>query len=225
MNLLCAAFIAFWPILSSCQPNQPSLLKSAETNLKNGATISSVLTNEQYLSLHPETEFRELIKKYCAAQPVKIATDDEPGRKIKVLATLQREDQKPVADAVVYFYQTDAKGWYAADKPHVGGNSGDQGHARLFGYAKTDANGRFEIHTIKPSGYPQSDLPAHIHVEVHDLEGYRSLVTEFLFDDDERMQGSIRANAERNGYLIAKPGKTNPPPEQQFSYTLVLQRE
>jgi len=41
-----------------------------------------------------------------------------------------------------------------------------------FGYAKTDTSGKFEIHTVKPSGYPQSELPAHIHVEVPKHENY-----------------------------------------------------
>ena len=150
--------------------------------------------------------------------------DTEPGKKIKVLATLQDESGKSIAGVVVYFYQTDAKGWYAADKPHVGGNSGDQRHARIFGYAKTDASGKFEIHTVKPSGYPQSDLPAHIHVEVHDLPPYQPVITEFLFDDDERLVGDIRTNAQRDHFKIAKAERANPPFDQQFSYIITLQK-
>src|SRR5690349_21366556 len=144
--------------------NESVSLNEIESKLKNkSASVSSILSDKNYLSLHPLTPFRELIKKYCTTDPVKITTSAEPGKKIKILATLQDESGKGIANVIVYFYQTDAKGWYAADKPHVGGNSGDQGHARLFGYAKTDASGKFEIHTVKPSGYPQSDLPAHIH--------------------------------------------------------------
>ena len=207
------------------QTDTTVLLKEIESNLKNGSTnISGILTDKNYLSLHPETSFRELIKKYCTTAPTKIATDSEPGKKIKVLATLEDGDGKTVAGAVVYFYQTDARGWYAADRPHVGGNSGDQRHARLFGYAKTDASGKFEIHTVKPSGYPQSDLPAHIHVEVHDPPSYQPLITEFLFDDDERLVGVIRTNAQRDRLIISKPEKTNPPFQQQFFYTITLQK-
>jgi protocatechuate 3,4-dioxygenase beta subunit len=132
-------------------------------------------------------------------------------KKIKVLASLKDADGKSIAGAVVYFYQTDAKGWYASDQPHVGGNSGDQRHTRIFGYAKTDATGKFETHTGKPFGYPQNDLPAHIHVEVHDLPGFQAMITEFLFDDDQRLAGNIRTNAQQDRYVIAKPEKTNPP--------------
>lgn len=208
------------------QTGSNTLLIEIETKLKTGsAKVSTILTDNKYLALHPETSFRELIKKYCTSDPVKIATDSEPGKEIKVLASLKDEEGKSVAGAVVYFYQTDAKGWYAADQPHVGGNSGDQRHARLFGYAKTDAAGKFEIHTVKPSGYPKSDLPAHIHVEVHDLAGFQTVITEFLFDDDERLVGNIRTSAQRNHFMIAKPEKTNAPFEQQFSYIIHLQKD
>ena len=149
---------------AKAQSGSETLLSEIESKLKTGSVkVSAILTDNKYVSLHPETSFRELIKKYCTPEPVKIATDSEPGKKIKVLASLKDEDGKSIAGAIVYFYQTDAKGWYAANQPHVGGNSGDQRHARIFGYAKTDAAGKFEIHTVKPSGYPQSDLPAHIH--------------------------------------------------------------
>ena len=207
------------------QTESSALLPEIESKLKTGsANVSAVLTDNNYLPLHPETTFREVIKKYCTDSPVKIAMDTEPGKKIKVLATLQDETGKGIAGAVVYFYQTDAKGWYAANQPHVGGNSGDQRHARLLGYAKTGAAGKFEIHTVKPSGYPQSDLPAHIHVEITGLPGYQPRITEFLFDDDERLVGDTRANAQGDAFIISSPEKANPPFQQQFSYTITLQR-
>jgi protocatechuate 3,4-dioxygenase beta subunit len=103
-------------------------------------------------------------------------------------------------------------------------NSGDMLHARLFGYVRTDKDGKFELHTIKPSGYPQSDLPAHIHVHVT-ADGYRNYVNEFLFDDDERLVGTIRENSVRNQFIIAKPEKAEKPFEQQFSYTITLQKQ
>ena len=208
------------------QLNQAPALQAIENKLKNkSVTVSSILSDEQYLSLHPDTGFRELVKKYCSTEPVKIVTGNEPGRKIRVVATLTDGQGQPVPGAVVYFYQTDAKGWYAADRPHVGGNSGDQRHARLFGYAKTDTAGRFEIHTVKPSGYPQSDLPAHIHVEVHDWGPYHTKITEFLFDDDERLEGRIRSNAEQSNFIIAKPSKAIAPFDQEFYYSLALDKK
>lgn len=215
--------------LSLCQitraQTDTSSFNEIESRLKKGSTtVSAILTHEKYLPLHPHTAFRDLIKKYSTTTPVKIAMDSEPGKKIKVLATLKDENGKSIPGVVVYFYQTDSRGWYAADKPHVGGNSGDQRHARLFGYAKTDGSGNFEIHTVKPSGYPQSDLPAHIHVEVTGLPAYQPRITEFLFDDDERLVGNIRANAHGDGFIISTPQKADPPFQQQFTYTITLQK-
>lgn len=61
----------------------------------------------------------------------------------------------PVPNVFVYAYQTDATGEYHNDpSTHV---------ARLHGWAKTDSQGGFEFHTIKPGAYPGRIIPAHIH--------------------------------------------------------------
>lgn len=208
-----------------CQLNKDALIKEAEEKLKsNKATISQILTDKKYDALHPETSFRNLIEKYCNAGIISIATDTIPGKKIRVIGAVKNSEGNPVADALVYLYHTDSRGWYAADAPHVLMNEGDMRHARLFGYVKTDKNGMFELHTIKSSGYPKSDLPAHIHVHIS-ANSYRSYGTEFLFDDDERLVGNIRESSTRNNFLISKPEKSSPPFVQQFSYTLQLQKQ
>jgi len=211
------------PFFLSCQSN--GLLKEAEGKLKSGkATISQILTDKRYDALHPETEFRDVIAKYAKAETISIATDTIPGRKIRVIGVVKNEEGKPVVNALVYLYHTDSRGWYAANSPHVNMNEGDMRHARLFGYVRTDKDGKFELHTIKPSGYPQSDLPAHIHVHIT-ADGYQNFVNEFLFDDDERLVGKIRENSVRNQFIIAKPEKTDKPFEQQFSYMITLQKQ
>jgi len=218
--LLCTAFSN----ISFCQLNKEMLIKEAEEKLKaNNATVSQILTDKKYDAVHPEISFRELIKKHCKAETISIATDTIPGRKIKVIGTVKDNVGKPVVGALVYLYHTDSRGWYAADAPHVSMNEGDMRHARLFGYVKTDKNGMFELHTIKPSGYPQSDLPAHIHVHI-EASGYQTVVTEFLFDDDERLVGKIRENSIRNNFMIAKPEKTESSFVQKFSYSITLQK-
>lgn len=95
-----------------------------------------------------------------------------------MIGTVKDNIGKPVTGALVYLYHTDCRGWYAADAPHVLQYEGDMRHARLFGDVKTDKEGKFELHTIKPAGYPKSDLPAHIHVHVT-AQGYRSLEQSF----------------------------------------------
>jgi len=206
------------------QQNKDALIKEAEEKLKNNkASISQILTDKKYDAVHPETSFRDIIEKYCKAETISIATDTIPGRKIKVIGTVKDNNGKPVVGALVYLYHTDSRGWYAANSPHVSMAEGDMRHARLFGYVKTDKEGKFELHTIKPAGYPKSDLPAHIHVHVS-ANDYQSVVTEFLFDDDERLVGKIRENSIGNDFMISKPQKTSAPFVQQFSYTIQLQK-
>ena len=218
------AIFAFLSVTSSCQTDTSALINEATLKL-NGkqSTTSDILSDPKYLGIHPQTSFRYLIKDHSTASPLTITTPAEPGRKIKVTCRIKNESGQPVDGALVYLYQTDYKGWYAADAPHVLMYEGDMGHARLFGYVKTDANGQFELFTVKPSGYPQSDLPAHIHVHVN-APGYRAYVTEFLFDDDERLTGKIRQDALRNQFLVAKPAKATAPIEQAFSYSIILKK-
>jgi len=217
--------VIIYPLFLSCQSNTNGLIKEAEEKLKAGkATTSQILTDKKYDAVHPETEFRSIIEKYAKAETISIATDTIPGRKIKVIGVVKNEDGKPIANALVYLYHTDSRGWYAANSPHVNMNEGDMRHARLFSYVRTDKDGKFELHTIKPSGYPQSDLPAHIHVHVT-ADGYRNFVNEFLFDDDERLVGNIRDNSIRNQFIIAKPEKAEKPFEQKFSYTITIQKQ
>jgi protocatechuate 3,4-dioxygenase beta subunit len=207
------------------QADTTRLLSEVEKKLSDHSlTAPGVLSESVYDKLHPQTSFRELIKKYAAPGVLTITNDNEPGKKIKVIATIKDKDDKPVANALVYLYQTDVRGWYSANAPHVLMNEGDYHHARLFGYGKTDKNGRLELHTIKPSGYPQSDLPAHIHVHII-AAGYRPLGTEFLFQDDERLKGEILNRAIVEGGIIAKSEAAETPFTQKFSYSITLRRE
>ena len=210
--------------LSSCAQHEPNLLDKAKQKLDdNAGNVSVVLTDPAFLGIHQETSFREMIRAHASARPLSIAPDKEPGRKIKVKLRLTDAEGKPIANASIYLYQTDSKGWYAADKPHVGGNEGDSRHARLFGYVLTDDKGEMELHTVKPSGYPQSDLPAHIHIHF-EAKGFRTYVTELLFDDDPRLIGEIRRQSEENRFYISKPEASTVPFEQQFSYVIQLTR-
>ena len=150
-NFIYTFFLCFATSCSTLgQTNKDALIKEVEEKLNgSNTTVSQILTDKKYDVLHPETEFRNIIKKYAKAETISITTDTIPGRRIKVTGIVKNEDGKPVTDALVYLYHTDSRGWYAADAPHVLQNEGDMRHARLFGYVKTDKDGKFELHTIK----------------------------------------------------------------------------
>ncbi|HSF40525.1 MAG TPA: hypothetical protein VLT87_12080, partial [Thermoanaerobaculia bacterium] len=68
-------------------------------------------------------------------------------------------------------------------------------------YLTTDPQGRFEVETVRPAGYPQSNTAQHIHLEVFPEDGGRQM-TEILFEDDPRMTPEIRRWAEGAGFPI-----------------------
>lgn len=176
-------------------------------------SASDILSDETYMYLHSKTEFRNLIKKHAPVGKITIVTSAEPGKRIKVKCSVADKDGKPYPNALVYAYQTSAKGWYSDTAAHILINEGDMRHARLFGYVFTDNNGNFELETIQPSGYPQSDLPAHIHLAMwKDGKYVPGVPGELLFDDDERLIPERKRRALNEGFLISSnTGTTNAP--------------
>lgn len=178
-------------------------LDALEKAMTAGCCPTRALTESDLMPLHAETRFRELIKKHARQSVISMVPADEPGQKLTVTGQLIRRAGVPVADALIYVYQTDHRGYYHPDKAFWGdGFGGDQNHARLFGYLKSDAEGRFEIRTIRPAGYPETEMPQHIHVEI-EAAGFARWQSEFLFDDDPRLTVERRGNARRAGFLIA----------------------
>lgn len=85
----------------------------------------------------------------------RIAPANEPGTPLTVNGRiLQRDGRTPAANVIVFAYHTDATGVY--------NQRGVRGW-RLRGWARTDANGRFVLRTIRPAPYPRGSEPAHIH--------------------------------------------------------------
>jgi protocatechuate 3,4-dioxygenase beta subunit len=88
-----------------------------------------------------------------------IADASEPGTRLIFSGQVFAPDGvTPAPGVFVYAYQTDATGQYHNDpQTRV---------ARLHGWAKTDAQGRFEFRTIHPGAYPGRQIAAHIHFHV-----------------------------------------------------------
>src|SRR5690242_1380887 len=88
-----------------------------------------------------------------------LADAREPGQRLEISGQVFAPDgTTPVPNVIVYAYQTDATGEYHNDpQTRV---------ARLHGWAKTDAQGRYAFHTIKPAPYPGRSIAAHVHIHV-----------------------------------------------------------
>lgn len=123
----------------------------------------------------------------------RIAPESEPGIPLIVRGRAVAEDGKtPVVGAVVFAYHTDRTGVY--DRP------GSPAHSwRLKGWAKTDAEGRFEFHTIRPGGYPGRKDPEHIHVNIYTPDGPRAWADGVVFDDDPRVTQEMKEESARKG--------------------------
>src|SRR3954466_15377105 len=116
---------------------------------------------------------------------VTLIGDSEPGQRLTIHGRVVGEGGKPVAGARLHVYQTDASGRYKPDKPM------DEPHARLAGWIHTGQDGGFELHTIRPGGYPKAvrlgdrdrKIPAPIHIDVA-ADGYAPRKVQVVFSDD-----------------------------------------
>jgi protocatechuate 3,4-dioxygenase beta subunit len=116
----------------------------------------------------------------------------EPGEPLVVEGRVFAPDgQHTVAGVIVYAYNTDKDGYYSPD--------GKVGHPRLKGYMKTDAEGRFELHTIRPGRYPGMHIPAHVHFNLWGA-GYPVQWTEELrFEGDSYLTEAMKSESEARG--------------------------
>jgi protocatechuate 3,4-dioxygenase beta subunit len=211
----------FFPVFLVAQDITPVLQKLEKQLSSKSISCSNILQDDAYMYLHSQTAFRNLLKKHAPVGKISIITTAEPGKRIKVKCHVTDKDGKPFAGALAYAYQTSAKGWYSDTAAHILKMEGDMRHARLFGYVYTDANGEFEIETIQPSGYPKSDLPAHIHLAMWKDEKYvRGVPGELLFDDDVRLTAGRRDRAITEGFLISKNTGTAAAPVYQYTIKL-----
>ena len=93
------------------------------------------------------------------------------GTKLLLTGTVVTTDCKPVARALVDFWQTDAAGTY------------DNSGYNFRGHQFTDAQGRYQLEAVVPGLYP--GRTRHIHVKVQPPGG-RVLTTQLYFPGDAR---------------------------------------
>lgn len=199
--------VALTPPPGPATTQEKSLLAKAKESLEAPeADVSAILTNPAFTPVRARTEFRELIKAHAAPKPLTICGPEEPGTRLHVTFEFVDAAGRPVAGALLYLYHTSAKGWYSDKAAHIQASSGDYRHARLFGYAITDANGRIDVRTIRPASYPNTDLPQHLHLHLS-VGGKEVLASELLFEDDPMLSREKLEAAEHGGYVAAKVEK------------------
>lgn len=134
-----------------------------------------------------------------------IAGEKEDGERLIIFGKVVNKDMKtPVKNAIIYAYHTDSKGLYSRSGNETGAQ---KWHGKLHGWCKTNAEGRYEIRTIRPASYPNSTAPAHIHAAVKLPEGVKPFyIKDFVFDDDPFVDEDMRNGKQ---YGVGEHGVVN----------------
>lgn len=127
---------------------------------------------------------------------ISLAPANEPGEWILIRGVIFQPDGKtPAPGVILYVYQTDATGKYQPSPSQVHARR----HGHLRGWIKTDAQGRYEFHTIRPASYPRSNIPQHIHAIIREPGKSVYWIDDFLFDDDPFLNTAERSRQEQRG--------------------------
>lgn len=179
-----------------------------------------IIAKANSLSRDESLHLKQVIRKYTHGSSTVLAPPDEPGEPLIVSGTVRDTEGKPIADALIYVFHADAKGYYAPARAM------DEPNARLFGYMKTGADGRYEFRTIRPGGYPKQPIPQHIHMLIT-AAGYRDhrcrSTCQLVFADDPRMTAEWHKWAKEGGNPVLSV-KRDHEGIQKCVYDIVLQR-
>lgn len=134
----------------------------------------------------------------------RIAPTDEPGEPLRIDGVVTDRQGRPASGVIVYAYHTDVRGHYP-QVDRTGARAATR-HGVLRGWALTDDQGRYRFETIRPAGYPETTIPAHVHLHVIEVGCCTYYIDDILFDDDPRLTDAERRHARgRGGDGIAKP--------------------
>jgi protocatechuate 3,4-dioxygenase beta subunit len=136
----------------------------------------------------------------------RISPQGEPGEALRLEGTVRGTDGQPRAGVIVYAYHTDGKGIYPAGE----GLGAAARHGRLRGWAATDADGRYRFDTIRPAGYPGTNIPQHIHLHVIEHGRCSYYLDDVVFTDDPRLTSAQRRlQAGRGGSGVITPTRSS----------------
>jgi protocatechuate 3,4-dioxygenase beta subunit len=125
-----------------------------------------------------------------------IAGPDEPGEQLIISGTMFKKDSKtPAPGVILYVYHTDNKGLYSPAPKQTAAKR----HGHLRGWVKSDEKGRYEFKTIRPSSYPNSHNPQHIHPIIKEPGLTLYWIDEFLFKDDPLLSEQEKTRNEGRG--------------------------
>ena len=129
----------------------------------------------------------------------------EVGRRIRLEGrVVDMATDQPLPGALMKFFHTDATGEYRPGMDAGGG----AGNPRLWGYVRSDAEGRFTVDTIMPERYTNSSVPRHVHYHVW-VGNRPRYASECFFDSDPLLSDRTRKSAPGRNFPIVKLNRTD----------------
>src|SRR5215831_3389173 len=127
---------------------------------------------------------------------------NEPGPRVEISGIVyQRDGRTPAKNVVIYVYHTDQTGHYT---PSPKAKGWEKRNGRIRGWMKTDKNGFYSFYTLKPAPYPNTNIPAHIHIIVKEPDKNEYYLDEYLFAGDPNLRGNESGDSPRGGNGILK---------------------
>lgn len=123
----------------------------------------------------------------------RIAPDSEPGIPLIIYGQVFKPDDEPAGGVVVHAYHRDQDGF------DFGPGDNSLTTWRLQGWVKTDADGRFELRTIRPAPDHLGREGAHIHFTLESSEFGRQWAPTVFFSDDRLVTANQRRRSEDAG--------------------------
>ncbi len=124
-----------------------------------------------------------------------------PTARTKLIVTgtvYQNDGRTPAPNVIVYYWQTDERGYYS-NNPELSGLANTR-HGSRRGWMKTGADGKYTLYTNPPAAYPNRDIPAHIHLAIKEPDlADEYYVDELVFDDDPLLTTAKRKALENRG--------------------------
>lgn len=108
---------------------------------------------------------------------------EEAETQIKITGTVFQNDGKtPATNVILYVYHTNEKGIYEKKGDEKGWAAR---HGYIRGWIKTASDGKYTFYTFRPSAYPNTSIPEHIHMTVKEPSKNEYYIEDILFEDDK----------------------------------------